>query len=213
MTFPDDERNTALWRRWMRFLYLDMWGVFFVGAMVGMLLPTVLMRHLVLATGTEPGANITTFAATALDSQYGRGVFYLALLVGFFILFTTQLGIFEAMVRNATDAATANPRFQRAIEGDPRRFYYPFMVALVVVIAVVLTTFQPINLVRNSANLANGAALVYPFVLIYLNRQLPRAARPSKWSSVALMANFVFFGFLFLNWAWRGITGDQLVTF
>ncbi|MDQ3947173.1 MAG: Nramp family divalent metal transporter [Actinomycetota bacterium] len=213
VTFPDDERNAALWRRWMRFLYLDMWGIFFVGAMVGMLLPTVLMRHLVLATGRQPGADITTFAASALESQYGRWVFYIALLAGFFVLFSTQLGIFEALVRNATDAANTNARLRTAIAGDPRRFYYPFMVVLVIVIAVVLTTFQPINLVRNSANISNGAALVYPFVLIYLNRQLPRAARPPKWTYAALMANFVFFGFLFLNWAWRGITGDQLLTF
>ena len=213
VTVPDDERNAALWRRWMRFLYLDMWGVFFVGAMVGMLLPTVLMRHLVLTTGKQPGADITTFAATALGSEYGRVVFYIALLAGFFILFSTQLGIFEALVRNATDAANINSRLRSAIAGDPRRFYYPFMALLVVAIAVILTTFQPINLVRNSANISNGAALVYPFVLIYLNRRLPRPARPSKLSYLALMANVVFFGFLFLNWTWRGITGGQLVTF
>jgi hypothetical protein len=39
MTFPDDEKNAALWKRWMGFLKLDMWVVFFGGAMIGMYLP------------------------------------------------------------------------------------------------------------------------------------------------------------------------------
>jgi hypothetical protein len=30
---------------------VDMWGVFFVGAMLGMLLPTVLMSHAVALSG------------------------------------------------------------------------------------------------------------------------------------------------------------------
>ena len=33
------------WRRWYRLLLADMWGVFFVGAMLGMLLPTILMAQ------------------------------------------------------------------------------------------------------------------------------------------------------------------------
>jgi hypothetical protein len=52
VTFPDDERNTALWKRWYRFLLLDMWGVFFVGAFFGMLLPTILMTRAVRLSGT-----------------------------------------------------------------------------------------------------------------------------------------------------------------
>jgi hypothetical protein len=31
VTFPDDEKNAALWKRWMGFLKLDMWVVFFGG--------------------------------------------------------------------------------------------------------------------------------------------------------------------------------------
>ena len=43
------------------------------------------------------------------------------------------------MVRVTTDAANAgSPRLRRLLEGDPRRFYYPFMLLLLVVIAVIL---------------------------------------------------------------------------
>jgi hypothetical protein len=47
VTFPATEANTTRWRKWYRLLLIDMWGVFFIGAMLGMLLPTILMAHAV----------------------------------------------------------------------------------------------------------------------------------------------------------------------
>ena len=163
MTFPDDEKNAALWKRWMGFLKLDMWVVFFGGAMIGMYLPIILMRQMVLLTGEKPTqANVPTFVANALGQEYGRWLFYIALFVGFLILFDTQLGIFEALVRNMTDAVNTSPRLQQAIAGDPRRFYYPFMILLTVVIGVFLQFFQPATLVLISANMSNFGALDLP---------------------------------------------------
>jgi hypothetical protein len=213
-TFPDDEKNAALWKRWKRFLFIDIWGIFFVGAIIGMLLPTILIRHLVLLSGREPTQdNIVTFSPDILGQQYGRWLFYVALFVGFLILFDTQIGIFEALVRNVTDAGNTSPRFRQLVSGDPRRFYYPFMIVLLVVIGIVLQFFQPARLILISANMSNLGALIYPFVLMYLNSKLPRLARPGPWSYVALLANFVFFGFFFLNFVWNETTGEALVTF
>ena len=108
-TFPDDAANTARWKRWYRLLLADQWGVFFIGAMLGMLLPTILMAHAVELSGEQPTtATVPTFVACALGAEYGRGMFYIALIIGVLILFSTQLGIFEAMVRVTTDAAHAN---------------------------------------------------------------------------------------------------------
>lgn len=213
-TFPDDAANASVWRRWKRLLYLDLWGVFLVGAVVGMLLPTALMRHLALSSGRQPDrATVTTFAADVLGSQYGRWLFYLTLLVGFLILFDTQLGIFEALVRNVTDAANTSDRLEQATGGDLRRFYFPFMIVLLVTIGIVLHFFQPTELIQISANMSNLGAVIYPFVFIYLNRRLPKAARPSKWAYAGLMANVVFFGFFFLNFVVEKVSGEALVTF
>ncbi|WP_232666302.1 Nramp family divalent metal transporter [Pseudonocardia sp. TRM90224] len=214
VTFPDDERNASMWRRWYRLLMVDMWGVFFVGAMLGMLLPTVLMSHAVALSGEQPTtANVPTFVASALAAEYGSGMFYLMLAVGVLILFSTQLGIFEAMVRVVTDAAPAlSPRLRALIEGDPRRFYYPFMIALLIAIAIILHLALPVALVQFSANMSNLGALIYPFLLIYLNSRLPRAARPRPWHYVILILNFLFFGFFFINFV-ADFFGEPLVTF
>ncbi|MNC98824.1 hypothetical protein D3C83_169000 [compost metagenome] len=34
--FPDDPVNASVWRRWMKLLYLDQYGIFLGGALVGM---------------------------------------------------------------------------------------------------------------------------------------------------------------------------------
>ncbi|MFS8478149.1 MAG: Nramp family divalent metal transporter [Micromonosporaceae bacterium] len=214
ITFPDDATNAARWKRWYRLLLTDMWGVFFVGAILGMLLPTILMARAVELSGEQPTtATVPTFVATVLNVEYGRAMFYLMLLVGVFVLFSTQLGIFEAMVRVTTDAAHAtSPRLRRLLEGDPRRFYYPFMLVLLVVIAVVLHLALPVSLVQWSANMSNLGALIYPFLLMYLLRRLPRPARPRPWHYVLLGLNVLFFGFFFVNFIADAI-GDPLITF
>ena len=214
VTFPDDEQNASMWRRWYRLLMVDMWGVFFVGAMLGMLLPTVLMTQAVVLSGQQPTtANVPTFAASALQAEYGTGMFYVILAMGVLILFSTQLGIFEAMVRVVTDAAPAvSPRMKALIEGDPRRFYYPFMIALLIAISIILHLALPVALVQFSANMSNLGALIYPFMLMYLNSKLPRAARPRPWHYVILVLNFLFFGFFFVNFV-ADFFGDPLITF
>ncbi|MGH3679157.1 MAG: Nramp family divalent metal transporter [Natronosporangium sp.] len=214
VTFPDDPANARRWRRWYRLLLTDMWGIFFIGAMLGMLLPTILMARAVELSGTVPTAqSVPTFVAAALEPEYGRLMFYGMLLIGVLVLFTTQLGIFEAMVRVTTDAAHAtSPQLRRLLEGDPRRFYYPFMLALLVVIAVVLHLALPVSLVQWSANMSNLGALIFPFMLIYLNSRLPRPARPRPWHYALLAANVVFFGFFFVNFI-ADFVGEPLVTF
>ncbi|GAA3791701.1 hypothetical protein GCM10022226_08390 [Sphaerisporangium flaviroseum] len=214
VTFPDDPANATRWRRWYRLLLIDMWGVFFVGAILGMLLPTILMAHAVKLSGEEPTqANVPTFVASVLEREYGTAMFYVALILGVLILFSTQLGIFEAMVRVTTDAAHAtSPRLRALVEEDPRRFYYPFMLTLLVIIAIILHLALPISLVQWSANMSNLGALFYPFLLIYLNSKLPRPARPRWWHYAILVLNFLFFGFFFINFI-ADFVGDPLVTF
>jgi hypothetical protein len=214
VTFPDDERNAAVWKRWMGYLKIDQWAVFFGGAMIGMFLPIILMRQMVLLSGREPTqGNVPTFIADILGQEYGRWLFYVALFIGFLILFDTQLGIFEALVRNTTDAVNISPRFQELVGGDPRRFYYPFMLVLIVIIAVVLHFFQPARLVLISANMSNFGALIFPFALMYLNSKLPRPAKPPWWVYVVLVLNFLFFGFFFINFVFKELTGDALIQF
>jgi hypothetical protein len=73
--------------------------------------------------------------------------------------------IFGFIARGAAPAVS--PRMRALIEGDPRRSYYPFMIALLVAISVILHLAVPVTLVQSSANMSNPGALIYPFLLIY----------------------------------------------
>jgi hypothetical protein len=57
----------------------------------------------------------------------------------------------------------------------------------------------PARLIQVTANMSNFGALFVPFVLMYRNSKLPRAARQPGYAYVLLFLNFLFFGFFFIN--------------
>jgi hypothetical protein len=214
-TFRDTPENAARWRRWYRFLVLDMWVVFFPGALLGMYLPGILVRHLADESGTPPTAeSMPTYTADALRSTEGEFLFIWALIVGFFVLFSTQMVVFELLVRSFTDAMYgSSARFRSLVVGDPRRVYYPFMLLLLAVIGLIIFQALPTSLVQWAANMSNLAALIMPFALMYLISRLPGPARARWWSYVVLTLVAVFFGFFFINFFYDKVTGGALVSF
>ena len=119
----------------------------------------------------------------------------------------------DAIAPFKTDRDLQMTTLRRRIEDDPRRFYYPFMLLVLVIIAGALHLALPVELVQISANMSNLGALMFPFALMYLNSRLPRPARPRWWHYVILGLNVVFFGFFFVNFVYEFFTGGPLVRF
>jgi hypothetical protein len=214
--FPEDAKNASCWKRWFRYLLIDQWGIFFTGSIVGMMAPCILVGYLAHQPGAAPPTNesMIVYCAVQLGKRYGYLMFGWALLTGFLLLYKAQIGILDLLARNLTDAVVAaGPRFLRRLGADPRPLYYSSLFLLVIVIIVLINTSPPVDVIINSANLTNLAALIFPAVLIYLNRQLPRPARITWWSYLALAANIVFFGFFFVNFVALRLTGSPLVRF
>jgi hypothetical protein len=165
-------------------------------------MPSIIVSSLARRSGEEPSEEtMPTYVASQVDALDEPRIFYWwALLVGFLILFTTQLVVFELLVRNFVDAMYgSSERFRRAIGGDPRRIYYPFMILLLVVISVIIFQALSTELLQWAANMSNLAALIMPFALMFLISKLPRPARASWWSYVILVLVAIYFGFFFLN--------------
>ena len=216
VTFPENEKNAALWKRWFRYLLIDQWGVFFVGAILGMMLPSILVGYLASLPGADKAttAIMPVYAGLQLGKVGGPFFFTWGLLIGFFVLFSTQMVVFETLVRNFVDATYATSgRFREMIHGDPRRFYYPFMFVLFLVISFLIFQALPTDLITLSANMSNFASIIFPLVMIYLNRQLPKPARSTWWSHLILILNVLFFGFFFLNFAYSKMFGVPLIRF
>jgi len=174
---------------------------------------------LAVALAMTPGAaepttaNMPVFVAAELGKK-APWLFTFTLLLGALLLWKTQTTILEMLVRNMTDMAIAvSPRLRGWIGDDPRKFYYLVAVSLVLVISVLIFQALPTQLLQVSANMTNLAAMIYPFVLMYLNRRLPRPARARWWSYAVLIANVLFFGFFFINFVAVQVTGTPLVEF
>jgi hypothetical protein len=215
VTFPESEKNTKIWKRWFRYLVIDQWVVFFIGAMIGMFIPSTLCVALTKlpGAGVPSIANIPVYVAVEM-SKISSFFFPFILLLGSLILFKTQYSILEILIRNTTDAAnTVSPRLRAWTAGDPRKAYYTLAILFVIVVGILIHLALPTELLQISANMANLASLIFPFVLIYLNAKLPKPARATWWSIAVLLANVVFFGFFFINFLSLKMIGQPVVKF
>jgi len=184
--------------------------------LLGMVLPSILYGYLLSTSGESP-ANATSIIgalALLLGQRYGQLLAGWALVLGFVILYSTQIVVLELLARNLTDVLhSLSKAFRASYSGDLRRFYYPALIILVLVISAVIHLGLPLQMNALSANLSNAAAMIFPLLMIYLNLQLPRPARSSGWSIIMLIANALFFGFFFINFVLVELTGNVLVRF
>jgi hypothetical protein len=200
--FLENEKNATNWKRWFRYLLIDQWLVFFIGALLSILLPSILVSYLASLPGAEAPEQGTMFvyAALRLGQRYGPLVSSWTLVAGFAILFSTQIIALDLLARNLTDAVLgSSPRLNSWIGSDPRSFYYPTVIALVFAIGVLIHLNLPEQWSLILNNLPNLAAMIFPLTMIYLNRQLPKPARITWWSYLVLLGNAVFFGYFFIN--------------
>ena len=200
--FPENERNSANWKRWFRYLIIDQWLIFFIGILLAILLPSILVSYLATLPGADAPEQSTmlVYAALRLGQRYGPIVSSWTLVAGFAILFSTQVIVMDLLARNLTDAVLGgSERLNSRIGGDPRSLYYPALIALIFIIGVLIHLNLPEQWSQILNNLPNLAAMIFPLALIYLNRQLPKPARITWWSYLVLLGNVIFFGYFFIN--------------
>jgi hypothetical protein len=196
-TFAPGANAMHRWRGWWRVVAVDQWGVFFVGAILGMVLPALLYVTF-LPRGTDiQGLGISAALASAVTGRAGAAIGIVIAFLGAWILFKTQLDNLEGMVRAITDILWTGSRQVRAWRGgDVRAVYYSVLAALVVWGMIALSLAQPIVLLKIGANVAGAVFVVAAPHLLYVNTcLLPEHVRPPMWRRVALVAMTVFYGF------------------
>lgn len=194
--FEPDARAMERWTGWWRVVAVDQWGVFFAGAILGMVLPAILYVTF-LPRGTDiQGLGISAALASAVTARAGAAIGLVIALIGAWILFKTQLDNLEGMVRAITDILWTGSRQVRAWRGgDVRAVYYSVLATMVVWGIIALGLAQPIVLLKIGANVAGAVFVVAAPHLLYVNsRLLPPHVRPPLWRRIALMAMAVFYG-------------------
>jgi len=197
--FNVTEENLRRWNEWKRIAVLDIVGIFTLGSFIGILLPVALAVTLI-----PQGTDIAGWAAAAYQGERLRALIGFAgwatiLVLGFWILFSTQMGLMELVARTATDILWAmSSRLRELTRGDVRFIYYPILAFIAVWITASFILFYKfkVNPVLAAALVANMSNLVYPLTVLanlYLNNKyLPKEIRPSPLITIALLLGCVF---------------------
>lgn len=195
-TFPPDEQQMERWRGWWRVVRMDQWVIYFIGALLGMMLPAVLYVTF-LPPGTDiRGYGIAAELANAMESRLPLMGGVMAFL-GAWILFKTQLDVLEGMARAVTDILWTGSRRIRAWRGGDVRAIYYGLLGIVVVWGIIASKLaQPILLLQISANVAGVTFVIAGLHLLYVNtRLLPEAVRPRLLPRLGLIGLVVFYGY------------------
>ncbi len=199
--FKPDADAMKRWRGWWRIVRVDQWGIYFIGALLGMALPALLY-----VTFIPHGTDIRGLGvAAALADALGQRAAFLGLVVAFlgaWILFKTQLDILDGMTRSITDILwTGSRRLRQATKVDVRVVYYGVLGAVVVWGVIALQLTKPIILLQLGANMAGIVFIVSSIHLLYINtRLLPEPLRQPTWRRVCLVAVAVFYGAFVTLW-------------
>lgn len=196
-TFVPNAESMARWRGWWRIIRADQWGVFFIGAVLGMVLPALLYVTF-LPRGTEiRGLGIAAALAQAVGATAGPVLAGAIAFLGAWILFKTQLDSLEGMTRAVTDILwTGSGRVRTWRGGDVRAVYYGVLAVIVVWGIVALRLAPPIVLLQLAANIASAVMVIASLHLLYINtRLLPVELRPELWRRAALVATALFYAF------------------
>jgi hypothetical protein len=192
------------WRGWWRIVRADQWGVYFTGAILGMLIPAVLYVTALPAGADIRGLGIAAALADSLRDRGGPLVGLTVATLGAWILFKTQLDILEGSTRAVTDILWTGSRRLRARPGmDVRVVYYGVLGVSVVWGIIALRFTQPIVLLQLGANMAGIVFIVSSLHILYVNTTLlAPEIRPPMWRRAALVGTAVFYGAFVALWIW-----------
>jgi hypothetical protein len=200
--FSPGPESLARWKGWWRIVRADQWGIFFIGALLGMGLPALLYVTFLPAGAEIRGLGIAAALAQGVSGTAGPLLGGAVAFMGAGILFKTQLDIMEGMTRAITDILwTGSGRIRAWRGGDVRLIYYSVLVALVLWGVIALRLAQPIMLLQLGANMAGIVFIIASLHVLYVNtRLLPPALRPSLWRRLALVGMAVFYGTFVTLW-------------
>ena len=196
------------WRGWWRIVRADQWGVYFIGAVLGMVLPAVLYVTFIEAGTDIRGLSVAAALADAMSSRAGAVFGGVVALMAVWVLFKTQLDIVDGTTRAITDILwTGSARIRGWRDGDIRIVYYAVLAAITVWGVIALRLAQPIVLLQLGANMAGIVFVVSSIHVLYINTtMLPEEIRPPLWRRVALVAMCIFYGAFVVMWL-KGMAG------
>ena len=195
--FKTTPENMARWREWMRYVNADQIGVWAFFCFLGMFLNVNLATHVVPHGTDMQGLAAGAYQAKYLAEQAWSGFWFVTLFNGFWILFKTQLGNTDILVRTVTDSAwMASSKVRDWRGGRIQRVYYGILMAFSIWSVLVVGSASPMRLFTILANVAGIVLVIAGIQILIVNRKfLPAAVRPPLWREVGLACCVLFYAF------------------
>ena len=195
--FVVNEETLVRWKDWMRYVQADqfwVWGAFcFLGMYLNVNLATYVIPHGTDLQGLAAGA----YQAKYLADRFWPGFWFLTLFNGFWLLFKTQLGNTDILVRSVSDALwMSSGRLRERAGGGIQKIYYGILIVYSVWGALAIRWATPMRLFMIFANTAAVIMVIAGVQIFRVNRRfLPPALRPPLWREAMLLACSVFYAF------------------
>jgi Mn2+/Fe2+ NRAMP family transporter len=187
--FAINAENLKRFRGWMRYVRFEQAWVFGFGCFLGMGLPALMTVQFV-----PPGADITggwasaVYQAEGIGRVFGSAAWFLTLLNGFWILFSTQLGLTDTFSRTVTDILwSSSTRVRRWAREDVRWVYY-LLVAFYALFGMwAIGRATPGTLIIIGAFMAAfNFVVIGTHVLVVQKTLLPAELRMPRWRECCL---------------------------
>jgi Mn2+/Fe2+ NRAMP family transporter len=199
--FRPTPENKQHWRNWWKFVDVDQYFIWGVGCFLGMMLPALITLQF-MPPGTE---FVNQFGIAVYQAQYivwatgNQLLWNITLIVSFWILFSTQLGVTDAFVRIVTDLVWAGGYAENQQESDVRFVYYSvFCLFLLTGALILFLDVQPLLLILIGAGIAGLNMAIISLHTLYVNRKfLPPELKPPLWREIVVFLGAIFYGFLF----------------
>ncbi|MEM1546573.1 MAG: Nramp family divalent metal transporter [Candidatus Methanomethylicia archaeon] len=181
------KENLEIWRKWVKILKYDQYGIFFIGALFGMFLPALAVRSVTELGTSLPTWGVAAHIAEQFAAKVGPWGFYYISLVGIACLIPTQLGVIDVLIRTTTDTAWIHGGVRNFFKNDIRILYYTLNVIYILFASWAIWQTAPLILTLIAANMANVAAVFFVPAVLYLNTKLPKELKPGAWEYIALI--------------------------
>lgn len=198
--FPITAENLRRWRDWWKYVCADQVWLWAGGCFVGMFL------NVNLATSvTEQGQSMEGIAAGAFQAKYmaeslWQGFWFLALINGFWLLFSTHLGNTDVLVRTVTDILwVASPWVRERGQMRISRIYYTLLLLFTIWAFFAVHWGHALTLFKILGFIAAPIMTLAALQILRINTTLlPAEIRPAMWRRVALVICALFYGTFFL---------------
>lgn len=210
--FRISPENIDRFKEWWKYVRFEQYYIWVIGCFIGLALPAMLtLEYVPLGQKMDQWA-AAAFQADGLREKSGfiiesalgnpgiaafggKLMWYLTLLCGFWVLFSTQLGSVDGVPRRFTDIIWTGFRSARKMDDHNAKWiYYPIVLVYVLWGVIAMYLAKPLLMIIVSATIGGYQLVMCSIHTLYVNRKfLPKEIQPPIYKQIGLILCALFY--------------------